>query len=167
MCVFVLVLGTSASGSAEPAYGARLGIGGGARTAPGNARGGVFELVPQLGMLLGGENAGVGPLVEFRTANFRTAEVAGSVAGGVSDGELGAIATLGAGYAWREGDKNGAILTASLAYGLVNVRARVVATTTAYVSFRHAATGPSRDEITVGVSLGGGFLNYLFRLGHF
>jgi hypothetical protein len=151
----------------EPAYGARLGIGGGVRTAPGDARGGLFELAPQAGMIVGGEAAGAGPMIEFRTVNFRTGELSSGIVGGFSDGEWGALGTIGAGYAWRDGDQNGAILTTSLAYGLVNVRPPVVVTTTIYVSFRHAVTGPSRDELTAGVALGGGFLNYLLRLGHF
>jgi hypothetical protein len=163
----LLAAGTASATKWEPAYGGRLGIGGGALTAPGDARGGLFELAPQAGMLIGGEAAGAGPMIEFRTASFRTGELSSGIVGILSDGEWGALGTIGAGYAWRDGDQNGAILTTSLAYGLVNVRPPAVVTTTIYASFRHAVTGPSRDELTAGVALGGGFLNYLLRLGHF
>lgn len=113
---------------------------------------------------MGGDLA-VGPTFEFRTANFKTAELAGGVAGVLSGGDFGAIGTLGGAYAWRDGDEDGAVVTGSLAYGLVHVRTRSVASTTLYVSFRHAVTGPSADEITAGIAMGGGVLDFIARLG--
>ncbi len=38
--------------------------------------------------------------------------------------------------------------------------------TTVYVSFRHAATDPSRDEITVGISFGGATWFNAMLIGH-
>jgi hypothetical protein len=38
------------------------------------------------------------------------------------------------------------------------------ASTTLYIAFRHAISGPSRDELTAGISLGGGILNALLRM---
>jgi hypothetical protein len=75
------------------------------------------------------------------------------------------MGTVGAGYAWRTGDKNGALLTTTLSYGLLTIRPPIIASTSLYVSFRHAATGPSRDEVTAGLSFGGGLWFNLIRIG--
>ena len=149
----------------ERSYGGRLGIGGGARTAPGDARGGVVEVNPQIEMLIGSAHAAAGPMVDFRSANLRTAEVTTGLAGALTDGDAaGVLGAVGVGYAWRDGDQNGTLLTASLAFGLVTVRPPILASTTLYVSFRHAATGPSRDEITAGLSFGGGIWFSMMRI---
>ena len=71
--VAACLLAFAANAADQPAFGAQLGIGGGARIAPGEERGAVFELVPRAELLFG-ELRSVGPAVEFRTANFRTAE---------------------------------------------------------------------------------------------
>jgi hypothetical protein len=149
----------------DRSYGGRVGIGGGARTAPGDARGGVVELNSQLEMLVGTTRAACGPMVDFRSANLQTAEVTTGLAGALTDGDAaGALGVLGIGYAWRDGDQNGVLLTASLAFGLVTVRPPILASTTLYLSFRHAATGPSRDEITAGLSFGGGIWFNMMRI---
>jgi len=72
---------------------------------------------------------------------------------------------LNAGYSWRRNGESGAVIAATLGYGLVHASSAWLATSTLYVSFQHSATGPSRDEATVGVSLGGGIFSFLARLG--
>ena len=146
--------------------GARLGIGYGARTPPGDAHGPVFELAPRAEMLFGFD-VGAGPAVELRSSNFNTLELTAGLTGAVSDGHRGLLASVGAGHAWRAGDQDGAVLTGSLGVGLVHLRGSRASSTTFYVSFRHAATGPSRDELTVGLSLGGGLLGLIGRMSRF
>ena len=146
------------------AYGARLAVGGGAAIWPGEARGGVFELAPRAEAWFG-DDLYLGPALEFRTANFQTAELAGGLSGGwlSDDGETGLLASLGGGYAWRRGGLDGAVVTAALGWGLLHVDWGLAASTSLYVSLRHAVTGPSRDELTAGISFGGGFLDLLKR----
>lgn len=163
------LVGALSSGTAradiDHGYGARLGIGGGAAIAPGDARGGLFELAPR-GEVLFGDGLAIGPAVEFRTATFQTAELAGGLTGAIplGDSETGLLASIGGGYAWRKDEPNGAILTTSIAWGLYRLKWKWAASTTLYVSFRHAITGPSRDELTAGISLGGGIWNMLLRM---
>jgi hypothetical protein len=164
--LLLALTGAASADEWEPAFGARLQVGGGGRIAPGDERGGLFELAPQLGMLLGSKNLAVGPLLEFRTANFNTAELTGGIGWAHTDNDFGLLGDFAAGYAWRASDANGAILTASLAYGLLTIGPPLVASTVLYVTFRHAATGPSRDEITAGISFGGGVWYDLFRIAH-
>jgi hypothetical protein len=162
--VFVLLLGSrGARADTSPSVGARLSIGGGMLTPPGETRARLFELAPRVEALWG-RKVGVGPAIEFRTSNFGTAELSGGVTAIFTDGEVGAITTLSSGYSWRRNDDDGAVVAATIGYGIVHVSSRWLATSTFYVSFRHSATGPSRDEATVGVSLGGGIFNFLARV---
>jgi hypothetical protein len=162
--VVLLVSAKALAADHDPLFGAQLAIGGGACMAPGRARGGLFELAPRAELLLGRE-AAAGLAVELRTANLGTFELTGALAGILSDGDFGAMAALGAGYAWRRADQDGAVLSASLGYGIVHGQNGLLATTAIYVTFRHAATGASRDELTAGLSLGGGVLNAVARIG--
>jgi hypothetical protein len=128
------LLASAANAADQPAFGAQLGIGGGARIAPGEERG---------------------------AANFRTAELLGEGVVASTNGIFGWELIGGAGYAWRNNDKNGAILVGTAGYGIVSNDGHWAVSTLIYLSFRHAATGPSRDEITAGLSFGGGFLGLI------
>ncbi|HEY4393344.1 MAG TPA: hypothetical protein VGP64_04755 [Polyangia bacterium] len=116
--------------------------------------------MPRVELLFGGVSA-FGPAVEFRTANFGTAELLGEAVVAPSNGIEGWTLIGGAGYAWRDKNKNGAILAGTIGYGIVINEGPWAASTLIYLSFRHAATGPSRDEITAGLSFGGGFLRLI------
>ena len=59
------LLAFAANAADERAFGAQLGIGGGARIAPGEERGAVVELVPRAELLFG-ELRSIGPAVEIR-----------------------------------------------------------------------------------------------------
>jgi hypothetical protein len=162
--VLVLLLGSRAArADASPSVGARLSIGGGGLTAPGVVHGRLFELAPRA-ELVWGDHVGAGPAIEFRTSNFGTAELSGGATAVFTDGEVGAIATLSSGYAWRNNGENGAVVAATLGYGIVHVSSPWLASSTFYVSFRHSATGPSREEVTLGISLGGGILSFIARV---
>lgn len=154
----------SARADPLPAVGARLSIGGGGLTAPGTTRGAIFELAPRLEALWGSESIAAGPAIEYRTANFGTSELSGGVTAAFTNTVGGFLTTLNAGYAWRKNAGDGAIVGATIGGGIVSTSRRWLATSTVYLSFRHAPTGPSRDEVTAGISLGGGFLNLLMSL---
>ncbi len=158
--VAACLLASAANAADQPAFGAQLGIGGGARIAPGEERGAVVELVPRAELLFG-ELRSIGPAVEIRTANFGTAELLGEGVVASTNGIFGWELIGGAGYAWRNNDKNGAILVGTAGYGIVSNDDHWAVSTLIYLSFRHAATGPSRDEITAGLSFGGGFLGLI------
>ena len=143
-------------------YGARLTLGGGSDIASGKTRG-IFELAPRVEMLFGksDEQKIMGPAIEFRTVTFQTAELTGGLTGAIpynSSKGRGLLLSIGGGYAWRKDEPNGAILTSSVAWGLLGCTgcSEMFFSTTLYLSFRHAMTGPSREELTAGVSLGGG-----------
>jgi hypothetical protein len=165
LAVFALA-GRTASAQGPGWVSGRLGIGYGARIPPGAAQGRVFELAPRAEMLFASDVGG-GPALELRTSNFNTAELTAGLTGVVSDGFRGVMAGLGAGHAWRAGDQDGAVLTANIGAGIVRMRGPRTASTTLYLSFRHAATGPSRDELTVGLSLGGGLMSVIGSLSRF
>jgi hypothetical protein len=140
--------------------GAGVAIGGGARTPPGDERGGLFELAPRAELLFG-EDVAFGPSFELRTVNFRTAEAYLGLMAAFSDGNFGGILNADVGYAGRDGEPNGTVLGGTAGFGFVKVKHGGAAATVIYLSFHHAATGPSRDEVTAGVSFGGGFLAVL------
>lgn len=149
--------------NSAPAVSTRLSVGGGGQIPPGDARGGLFELAPRLEVLWGGDTA-AGPGIELRTSNFSTTELTGGATAVFSDGDLGAIATLGGGYAWRRNGANGALISATLGYGVVHVHVPWASTTTVYLALRHSVTGPLSDELTAGLSFGGGLLDAVFRI---
>jgi hypothetical protein len=160
-----LLLSDALVAQVTPACLTRLDLGGGAAFVDGDDRQGVFEMAPRLGMLLGDELQ-LGPGLTLRTARFRTAELTGGLAGALrsGDGETGALAGLEAGYAWRRGAASGALVAASLGWGLLHGDRGGVASTTLYIALRRALTGPDLHEVTAGVSLGGGLLSWVFRL---
>jgi hypothetical protein len=83
-----------------------------------------------------------------------------------SDDGFGGVLIGGVGYAWRDGDQNGVVLGGTAGWGLIKLDPGSAWTTLIYLSFRHAATGPSRDEITAGFSFGGGIVRTLARFVH-
>jgi hypothetical protein len=87
---------TGLPNSALQSVGARLNIGGGVLTPPGDERGGLFELAPRVEALWGGDIA-AGPGIEFRTVNFGSAELSAGATAAFTDGVAGTIATLSSG----------------------------------------------------------------------
>jgi hypothetical protein len=156
--------GPAAADDWPPALGAGLAIGGGARTPPGDERGGLFELAPRVELLWGDKRA-FGPSVAFRTATFRTAELYAGLTAAFSDGNFGWLLSGEGGYAWRDGDRNGAMLAGTAGWGLVGIERGWAPSTVIYISFHHAVT--SRDEVTGGISFGGGILDFLPKLVRF
>jgi len=162
--VFVVLSGAEvARATLAPAVSTRLSLGGGGHIPPGDARGGLFELAPRLEALWGKDTA-AGPGIELRTSNFSTTELTGGATGVLSNGDLGAMATLGGGYAWRRNGANGALISATVGCGVVHVDVPWASTTTVYLALRHSVTGPSSDELTAGLSFGGGLLDAVFRI---
>ncbi len=164
--VAAVVLAFAGAAKADPKVGGQLGIGGGARIPPGEARGGIFELVPRAEILFGDDDAAVGPGLELRIANFRTAELMPELVAAFSDGFFGGMLTGGVGYAWRDDDQNGVVLGATAGVGLVRMGGGWAASTVLYGAFRHAATGPSEDQLTFGLSFGGGVLGSMVAFVH-
>ena len=163
-----LLVVTNVHASEGYAVGAALKIGGGGGVLGGTTPVGLFELAPRAEIIFPIKNVLRGPAIEFRSANFQTAELTGAIALAYlfDDSETGVLATIGGDYGWRLSNANGALFTTSLEYGLLRLNSILFADTSLYVSFRHSLSGPQRAEFTTGVVFGGGILNTLLRFSH-
>lgn len=137
----------------------RLALGGGAGFPATEPVAGVFELAARVEALFGDPRPAVvrlGPALELRTATFASAELAGGLTGLVPlDLDFALTLTLGAGYAWRDQGRDGALALAVLsaayrpydhwdAYGLgIGI----------YVGGRAGFAGYDTWEITAGVEV--------------